>query len=103
MATETSAPERDAILLRSSTIASATMGGIPVNESLTGLNVAGEHRHRPSGGEGQLLGDVRIGDRLWASQSIDFAIVSIRRQDFGDDVTDIATVAGADTPARSRA
>ena len=78
------------------------MGGIPVNESLTGLNVAAEHRDRPSG-EGQLLGDVRIGDRLCASQSIDFAIVSIRRQDFGDDVTDIATVAGADTPARSRA
>jgi hypothetical protein len=79
------------------------MGGIPVNESLTAVNVAGEHHDRLSGGEGQLLGEVRIGDRLCASQSIDFAIVSIRRQNFGGDVTDIARVAEADTPARSRA
>jgi hypothetical protein len=44
-----------------------------------------------------------VGDRLRASQSIDFAIVTIRRPDFGGNVADIASVDEADRNGFKRA
>jgi hypothetical protein len=68
----------------------ATTGGTRSKSGLDGLFAGCRRpRDRLSRGDGQLLGAVRIGDRLWASQIIDFAVVTIRRQDFGGDVTDI--------------